>query len=121
MGGEPLSDTVYVPIKNARIILINDINGNIIKTGITDKNGTWKTKITVNRDLKFKDRKMGTITTIAVANGYNETIHFNVPVNELGEHFTSRERIILIPLNKNIEMNLHLRIQEFIDLQFLKC
>ncbi|HEX9059294.1 MAG TPA: hypothetical protein VF941_03870, partial [Clostridia bacterium] len=69
-------------IKNARLILIDDKSGKIITTGLTDENGVWKTNITVMKDLRFTEKNMGTITVIAVADGFNEAMHFNMPVNE---------------------------------------
>lgn len=93
-----LDDISYIPLKQARIIVIDDVNGEIIKSGFTDNNGLWKTDIIVNKDSRFKNKELGTVTTITIADGFNETIHFNVPVNEFGT-FTSGDIILLHAIN----------------------
>lgn len=86
----------YASIKNARLILVDDKNGKIITTGLTDENGVLKTNITVRKDLRFNEKNMGTITVIAVADGFNETIHFNIPINEHAS-LASGDSIMLYP------------------------
>jgi hypothetical protein len=41
--------------------------------------------ITVDLDTRFPAKQMSTITLMTVANGFNEHIIFNVPVNEHGD------------------------------------
>lgn len=96
-GSVVISDKSYVPIKNARIILIDDNTGVIMQSGLTDEKGIWKTTVSVNRDPRFKNRKIGTITVITVADGYNETINFNVPVNEY-KNTINHKTIIMNPI-----------------------
>jgi hypothetical protein len=80
-GIEPISDKSFTPIENARFIVI-DRNGEIVATGLSDSKGEWIVPITVERDPRFPTKNMGTITLITVANGFNEHLMFNVPVNE---------------------------------------
>lgn len=93
-----VDDILYIPLKNARIIIIDNVSGEIVKSGFTDKNGIWKTNIKVNKDPRFKNKEIGSVTTITVADGFNETVHFNTTINEF-DTFTSSDRIILHVIN----------------------
>lgn len=42
--------------------------------------------LTIQRDPRFPTKNMGTITLITIANGFNEHMIFNVPVNEHGDY-----------------------------------
>ncbi|MGZ4113210.1 MAG: carboxypeptidase-like regulatory domain-containing protein [Tumebacillaceae bacterium] len=70
-----------VPIKGARVIVI-DSEGVVQGTGLTNEEGKWSAKLTVPRDLRFPTKQMGTVTVIAVADGFNECIKFDVSLNE---------------------------------------
>jgi hypothetical protein len=67
----------YSTIAGARIIVINR-DGRILQTGLTNAQGAWRATLTVPRDPRFGS--MGVATAIAVANGYNENVVFDVPV-----------------------------------------
>ena len=82
-----------VPIRNARIIVINSL-GAIIGTALTNSEGEAKIPVTVHKDPRFPMRNMGEVTVIAVANGYNEHINFSVPINEYNDN-TGR---VFVPL-----------------------
>jgi hypothetical protein len=72
-------------INNARLIVINSF-GEIIATAITNSTGEAKINVTVPKDPRFPLVKMGEVSVIAVANGYNEHINFSVPINEFDDH-----------------------------------
>ncbi|MBO7746995.1 hypothetical protein I8J29_22585 [Paenibacillus sp. MWE-103] len=81
---KPFSDASFKPIPNARLIII-DCNGKIVGNGITDSKGEWSMKINTPIDRRFPTKNMGIVTVIAVADGFNEFINFNVLVNENGD------------------------------------
>jgi hypothetical protein len=83
---KPLSDESFKPIPNARLIVI-DRNGLIVANGLTDSNGEWSVKINTSIDPRFPSKKMSVVTVITVADGFNEDIRFDVPVNEHGDGF----------------------------------
>jgi hypothetical protein len=56
-----------------------------------------KIPLIVERDPRFPTKRMGTITVITVANGYNEHVEFNVSVNEF-DNKTGMAFIVLEPL-----------------------
>jgi len=82
------------PIRNARIIVINSL-GEIIGTELTNTDGEATIPVTVQKDRMFPMKNMGEVTVIAVANGYNEQINFNVPINEFNDN-TGR---VFVPLS----------------------
>lgn len=82
------------PIMNARIIVINSL-GEVIGTELTNSDGEAKIPVTVFKDRRFPMKNMGEVTVIAVANGYNEHINFNVPINEFNDN-TAR---VFVPLS----------------------
>jgi hypothetical protein len=73
------------PIRYARVIVINSL-GEIIGSGLTNSKGIAEISVTVSRDPRFPRKKMGVVSIIAVANGYNEHINFNVPINEYKDY-----------------------------------
>ena len=75
----------HAPISNARIIVINSL-GAIIGTELTNSEGEAKIPVTVHKDPRFPMKKMGEVTVIAVANGYNEYINFSVPINDFNDN-----------------------------------
>ena len=93
-----LDNISYMPLSDAQVIVIDNISGEIITSGFSDNKGIWKTDVTVNKDPKFINKELGTVTTITVADGFNETIHFNVSVNEFGT-LQSSDLIILHAIN----------------------
>lgn len=54
--------------------------------------------MTVSRDARFKQKNIGTVTTITVSDGFNETIHFSISANEYAPH-ASGDFIVLRPIN----------------------
>jgi hypothetical protein len=71
-------------IAGARILVIGP-DGKLLKTGTTNQEGKWITRVTVPADQRFSpSRTLGTVTAIAVANGYIERLFFDVPVTEEG-------------------------------------
>ncbi|MED4784682.1 hypothetical protein [Brevibacillus choshinensis] len=98
-GIEPISDKSFTPIKNARFIVI-DRSGEIVATGLSDLNGEWIVPLVIERDPRFPTKQMGTITLITVANGFNENLLFNVPVNEHGNG-KGRASVSLRPVEPN--------------------
>lgn len=98
-GIEPISDKSFTPIKNARFIVI-DRNGKIVATGLSDSKGQWNVPLVIERDPRFPTKQMGTITLITIANGFNENLIFNVPVNEL-EDGKGRATVSLRPVESN--------------------
>ncbi|PGS53925.1 hypothetical protein [Bacillus sp. AFS041924] len=92
----PSDDTLVEsspPIKGARIIVINSF-GKVLGTTLTNSNGIAKIKVTVNKDHRFQKKQMGEVTVITVANGYNEQIDFNVPINEFNDN-SAKESVAL--------------------------
>ncbi len=87
------------PISNARIIVINSV-GAIIGTELTNSKGEAKIPVTVPKDPKFPKLNMGEVTVITVANGYNENINFNVPINEFNDN-TARVTVPLWNIDPN--------------------
>lgn len=73
------------PIKGARIIVINS-SGTTLGTTLTNSKGEAKLPLIVNRDARFPMKEMAVVTVITVANGYNEHIDFDVPINEFNDH-----------------------------------
>jgi hypothetical protein len=84
---------IQTPISNARIVLINSF-GEIIGTELTNSQGEAKLPVTVPKDPRFNLKKIGEVTIIVVANGYNEYIDFSVPINEFNDNTGS----VSIPL-----------------------
>lgn len=108
-GHMPLSEKSYVPLGNSRVILIDDRTGEIVNTGLTNSGGNWKANITVSRDPRFTDNAIGTVTVIAVAEGYNEAIHFNIPVSEQA----SGHSVLLQPVNLKLRNEPHFEYGRF--------
>ncbi|NOU90569.1 hypothetical protein GC102_33260 [Paenibacillus sp. LMG 31460] len=79
---------------DARLIVI-DRNGNIAANGLTDSKGEWSFKINTPIDPRFPSKKMGVVTVITVADGLNEFIKFDAPVNE---HGLGRASVTLRPI-----------------------
>jgi len=71
-------------IAGARVLVIGP-DGKLLATGLTDAAGKWTAQVTVPIDQRFaRSRRLGTVTAIAVANGYIERLFFDVPVTEEG-------------------------------------
>ncbi|PWI57793.1 hypothetical protein [Sulfoacidibacillus thermotolerans] len=69
-------------IEGARVTVV-DNRGKIIETGLTNREGVWDARIATPTDRRFAPvRKMGTVTALLFADGYNETIVFDVPVEQ---------------------------------------
>lgn len=85
------------PISGARIIVINQ-NGKIIATGFTNAKGTWTVSLTVEQDPRFPKKRVGTVTAIAIAKGFNEEIVFDIPVNQFPPE-VDRETFVLEPIH----------------------
>jgi hypothetical protein len=97
---KPFSDESLKPIPNARLIVI-DFNGNIAANGLTDSKGEWSVKINTPIDPRFSIKRMGVVTVITVADGFNEFIKFDVPVNEHGDG-TGMASIVLRPIRPDV-------------------
>lgn len=65
--------------------------------GLTDIKGEWRVKINIPIDPRFPIKKMGEVTVITVADGFNEYIKFNLPVNEHGDG-AGRATVVLRPI-----------------------
>lgn len=74
-----VSSTDFRAIPGARVVLIGP-NGRMVKTGLTDGDGIWRTTVTVPRDPRFPD--LGFVTALCVAFGHNETVVFDVPIRQ---------------------------------------
>lgn len=57
---------------NYMLIIINDRAGKIAGIGLTNEKGIWRTKVSISRNPRVTEKKMGTIIVIAVADGYKE-------------------------------------------------
>lgn len=67
-------------VTGARVIVL-DPGGDVISSGLTDASGDWNAPIPVAVDGRFASvRRMGTVTAIVVANGFNEQVVFVIPV-----------------------------------------
>lgn len=67
-------------VAGARILVIGP-DGKLLTTGLTDAAGRWTAQVTVPLDQRFAPaRTLGTVSAIAVANGYVERLFFDVPV-----------------------------------------
>lgn len=81
--------TSTTPLSGAKVIII-DINGNVIGTATTDKDGYVLKKLTVPIDKRYywldpnKIEPRGTVTAIAVKKGYHKSVLFEVPVSAAG-------------------------------------
>lgn len=69
----------FKALSGARVIVVAQ-DGHLLKTGLTNAEGTWSTPITVPVDPRFKD--IGIVTAICVANDHNENVVFEVPVKQ---------------------------------------
>lgn len=68
------------PIPGARILVIGP-HGHLLATGLTNQEGRWPASLTVPTDPRFApSATLGTVTAIAIAEGYIERIFFDVPV-----------------------------------------
>ncbi|MGG1552246.1 hypothetical protein [Paenibacillus ferrarius] len=85
---KPYSDEARASITGARVIAI-DAEGAILAQGLTDRQGEWQADIAVPRDLRFAKKNMGMVTLITVADGYNENVTFDVPVNQFDDGVVS--------------------------------
>jgi hypothetical protein len=83
-------------IPNVRLIII-DRNGRIIANRLANSAGELGIKVKLPIDPRFPHKSMGTVTVIAVADGFNEYIDFDVPVNEQNNG-AGRAAISLIPV-----------------------
>jgi hypothetical protein len=93
---KPFNDESFNPIPNARLIII-DCKGKIAANGLTDSKGEWRIKLNTPIDPHFPTKNMGVLTVITVADGFNEFIKFNVPVNEHGDG-TGKAVVVLRPV-----------------------
>lgn len=74
----------FTPIAGAQVLVIGP-DGRLLTTGTTQPNGTWTARVTVPVDPRFAPSEaLGTVTAIAVANGYVERLFFDVPVTPQG-------------------------------------
>ena len=81
-------------IRDARVIVIDD-RGNVLGSGLTNGAGIWSIALPLHVDPRFAEaRSIGTVTAIAIANGYNEQAVFEVPVSS-----HSVQPIILYPIS----------------------
>ncbi|QQE79259.1 hypothetical protein [Alicyclobacillus sp. SO9] len=72
-------------ISGARVSCINP-DGKVLQSGLTNQHGDWTANLQLKQDPRFnKAEKMGTITAMAVAKGYNESVVFDVPVIKQGQ------------------------------------
>jgi hypothetical protein len=93
--GKEKSNRTYLAIDEARVIIIDNINGKVITHGLTDKNGYYSAiDIPINTDPRFPFRDIGTVTVITVADGFNENINFNVSA----QYEVNTKRVYLEPL-----------------------
>lgn len=69
-------------IQNARIMVIAP-DGNVVATGFTNSSGVWTASLPNHpQDPRFEAvRKIGIATAIVLANGYNEEVVIDVPVD----------------------------------------
>ncbi|MCL6593218.1 MAG: hypothetical protein K6T31_04515 [Alicyclobacillus sp.] len=74
-----VSSVDFRALPGARVLLIGP-DGRPLQTGLTNQEGIWRTRVTVQRDPKYPD--LGFATALCVANGYNETVIYNVPVRQ---------------------------------------
>jgi hypothetical protein len=73
-------DPWYKVIVGARILVIGP-DGRLMTTGLTNREGKWPAQLTVPVDRRFApSHTLGTVTAIAVADGYVERLSFDVPV-----------------------------------------
>ncbi len=69
-------------LDGARILVIDD-RGKVIESGVTSREGVWDAHFVTPLDRRFLPvKKMGTVTAILFADGYNEAIIFDVPVEQ---------------------------------------
>ncbi|MFX4301086.1 hypothetical protein ACOJUR_02230 [Alicyclobacillus tolerans] len=69
-------------IAGARIILVQS-NGSVLTSGQTNTSGVWRADVPLQQDPRFAGvEKLGIVTAIAVANGFNEEVVFEVPVKQ---------------------------------------
>ncbi|MCY0894360.1 MAG: hypothetical protein OWR52_12790 [Acidibacillus sp.] len=67
-------------VDGARVLIIDD-RGKLIQSGLTNREGVYDARIATPLDRRFVPvKKMGTVTAILFADGYNESIVFDVPV-----------------------------------------
>lgn len=67
-------------LRGARVIVI-DPDGDVITTGLTDASGEYIAPVPERVDGRFASvRRMGTVTAIVLADGYNEQVVFVIPV-----------------------------------------
>lgn len=85
-----------VPVPYARLIII-DQNGQIIVNRLTNNLGKLRVQVTLPIDQRFPNVRMGLATVVAVADGFNEYIAFDVPINEHGDG-AGRAVIMLRPV-----------------------
>ncbi|QSO47199.1 hypothetical protein [Alicyclobacillus mengziensis] len=69
-------------VQHARIMVIAP-DGNVVASGFTDPSGIWTAYLPNHpQDPRFKAvRKLGIATAIVLANGYNEEVVVDVPVD----------------------------------------
>jgi hypothetical protein len=84
-------------ISGSRIIVI-DRNGAMLSNGFTDSKGIFSTNIEAEKDQRFSSMNMALVTVIAIADGFNEHIIFDLPVNEHGTE-SGKAVIKLSPIN----------------------
>ncbi|OZM56973.1 hypothetical protein CIB95_09385 [Lottiidibacillus patelloidae] len=89
-----MHDLYRPPIKGARILIIDSL-GKIVGNVLTDNEGKAVSNFSVPRDPRFPNKDLGVVTVIAIADGYNEFINFNVVLNEHGTEFENSVNIFL--------------------------
>ncbi|MBX6351697.1 MAG: hypothetical protein IRZ10_00060 [Thermoflavifilum sp.] len=67
----------WTPVRDAEVVVIGR-DGQVLTRGRTDAQGTWRTSLTAPLDPRLP--RMGAVTALVVARGYNETVIFDVPV-----------------------------------------
>ncbi len=77
-----VADPSLKPIPGARVAIVGQ-SGEVLGTGLTNSVGMWKAKITVKPDPRFvSSGKLGTVTALVTATGFNEMLLFEVPVDQ---------------------------------------
>lgn len=74
----------FNPLPSTRVLVVGP-DGKLMTSGLTSKEGVWKAPLTVVVDERFRPaRTLGTVTAIAIAEGYVERLFFDVPVTPEG-------------------------------------
>ncbi|MCY0869209.1 MAG: carboxypeptidase-like regulatory domain-containing protein [Firmicutes bacterium] len=101
-GPDQVAGTVAFRVTNPQstrvqgaAILVVDNAGHPVATGTTDKSGSWTASLRAPVDARFRaDTRMGTVTAIVAASGYNEALVLDVPV-----HAATAQPVTLLPMS----------------------